>query len=175
MNIQRVKKPDTGLRVNHMLWPSQSPHPNPAEHRTQSSPPPSSKHQFMEYILEACCPVQFQKSGRIDAKAHWSCSGSLWWPNTILKHFSLIFFYRLFCILSSAVYAVLNMLRNISSFLCIRSFFVLMYFELSGQNNCMVINTLIGFAEQYWVLGCGIWEYYHHCAKQYMHTMACYF
>ncbi len=46
--------------------------------------------------------VHFQKSGvhpsrrvpetcRINAKAHWSCSGSTWWPNTLLRNFGLVF------------------------------------------------------------------------------------
>lgn len=34
-------------------------------------------------------PGQFQ---RIYVKAHWSCSGSSWWPNTLLKHMMLVSF-----------------------------------------------------------------------------------
>ena len=49
--------------VNHMLWPSQSPDLNPIEHLweildrrvRQRSPPPSSKHQMREYLLEEWC------------------------------------------------------------------------------------------------------------------------
>ncbi len=28
---------------------------------------------------------------RIKAKAHWSCSGSTWWPITLLRHFMSVF------------------------------------------------------------------------------------
>ncbi len=28
---------------------------------------------------------------RINAKAHWCCSGGTWWPNTLLRHFMLVF------------------------------------------------------------------------------------
>ncbi len=51
--------------VAHMLWPSQSPDLNPLEHLwrilgqrvRQRSPPPSSKHQMREYLLEEWCPI----------------------------------------------------------------------------------------------------------------------
>ena len=34
-------------------------------------------------------------SNRIYAKVHWSCSGGLWWPNALLRHFMFPLFWQL--------------------------------------------------------------------------------
>ncbi len=59
----------------------------------QHSPPPSSKHQMREYLLEEWCSSLQQSSEtcRINAKMHWSRSSGMWRPNTLLRHFMLVF------------------------------------------------------------------------------------
>ena len=77
--------------INHMSWLSQSPDLTPIEHLWeiverhlgQSCPPPSTKHQMMEFIVEEWCCT------RIYAKVLWSCSGS-WLPNTLLDTLSVL-------------------------------------------------------------------------------------
>ncbi len=44
-------------------------------------------------------PSSSPETWRINAKVHWSCSGSTWWPNTLLRHFMLVF--PLICHLST--------------------------------------------------------------------------
>lgn len=53
------------------------------QHVRECPPPPPSKHHIRENRLgrtafHPCCRV----SEKWKIKAHWSCSGSLWWPNT---------------------------------------------------------------------------------------------
>lgn len=53
------------------------------QHVRERPPPPSSKHHIREDHLgrtafHPCCRV----SEKWKIKSHWSCSGSLWWPNT---------------------------------------------------------------------------------------------
>ena len=59
----------------------------------QRFPPPSTKHQMMEILVEEWCripPIEFQTLVESMPKVLWSRSG-LWWPNALLKHFMLVF------------------------------------------------------------------------------------
>ncbi len=61
--IHRARGVTEWFDMNHTLWPSQLPDFNPTEHLweildwhvRQRSPPPSSKHQMRDYLLEEWC------------------------------------------------------------------------------------------------------------------------
>lgn len=77
------------------------------QHVRECPPPPPSKHHIRENRLgrtafHPCCRV----SEKWKIKAHWSCSGSLWWPNTFkfkqVSPLSIIYLYCLHtCIIST--------------------------------------------------------------------------
>lgn len=77
------------------------------QHVRECPPPPPSKHHIRENRLgrtafHPCCRV----SEKWKIKAHWSCSDSLWWPNTFkfkqVSPLSIIYLYCLHtCIIST--------------------------------------------------------------------------
>ncbi len=58
----------------------------------QRSPPQSSKHQMSIFWKNGVnSSSRIPETCRINAKAYWSCSGGTWWPNTLQRHFMLVF------------------------------------------------------------------------------------
>ncbi len=54
--------------------------------------PPSSKYQMREYLVNGGHPSsRVPETCWINSKAHWSCSGGMWWPKTLQKHVMLVF------------------------------------------------------------------------------------
>lgn len=52
----------------------------------------SALHQNTSFLADGGHPSsRGPDTLRICSKAHWSCSGSVWWPNTWLRHFLLTF------------------------------------------------------------------------------------
>ncbi len=83
-------------RLNHRISTQFNTHLRSLSFR-QCSPPPSSKHNMKEYLLEKWHSSLQQNARDFNVKVHWSCSGSSWSHKTFLRHF-MFFFSLLACI-----------------------------------------------------------------------------
>lgn len=73
----------------------------------QRSPPPSMKQQLKEYLLVNLVDPS-STNPIVPIVSMLSCSGGMWWPNTLLKHFMLGFFFPLLICHPSVYYHIPN-------------------------------------------------------------------